>query len=119
MELLIALVLIVALGELKEWRQERRAKTLSRQVRAFARALSGIKEEIKVLEGRLGLMSEKADQGAAAFAEARQLSDEARAFADKASVDLATIVNEYKINGVPLGLRRGNQSVSFDMVEGL
>jgi hypothetical protein len=37
-------------------------------------------------------------------------------FINKASTDLQTIVNEYEVNGIPLGYDRGKK---FDMVEGL
>lgn len=46
-------------------------------------------------------------------------SVENKKFAEKAAVDLSTIVNEYKINGIPLGLQRKPHVDPYDMIEGL
>lgn len=40
-------------------------------------------------------------------------------FLMKAHTDLATIVQEYELNGIPLHLRRGIPEQPFDAVEGL
>jgi CRISPR/Cas system-associated exonuclease Cas4 (RecB family) len=119
MEFLIGLAIIIALSELREWRQANRAKNLNRQVRSFARGLTAVTAELKVLEAQLGLVNEKADRGFKEFAEARVIADEAKAFSERASIDLATIVNEYKVNGVPVGVSRRPDRRNFDMVEGL
>ncbi len=119
MELLIALVLIVAISELKEWRfavRMRKQRDHLTQVQADIAALFDYcrRQGAMTEDDRLVLAGLKI-QGL-------QLADSlahASEFIRRAETDLATIVNEYKINGIPLGYKRGNQKIEGDFVEGL
>jgi hypothetical protein len=106
MELILAIGIILAVNEWRDYKNNRRYKKLELEIKRvnrqfysvekFARLLEQNNNEVIILKNDLEPVKE---------------------FIAKAQVDLETIVQEYELNGIPLHLQRGNPK--FDMVEGL
>lgn len=115
MELFLGLGIIVAISELREWRQH---KNTCRIVDAFeALELSNKLETLKIDE--FGKSIEKViknieDLQLRVHALNEMLQDQKDKI-EKAEANTATILKEYELNGIPLGLQRKNA----DYIEGL
>ena len=105
MEHLVFIAIVIALIEFKEFKQNRRYKAIQQGVEI-------LRVSMEVQISKQGMHTEQAIS--ALRSEITPLAE----FLTKAQTDLSTIVQEYEVNGVPLGYQRGNNQ-KFDLVEGL
>lgn len=108
MELLIGLAIILAFNEWRDYKFNRKHKALELQIKQIARKLHFF-----------GDLAEKIDATNAEIEKLRAPMVAAQEFISKAQLDLQTIVNEYQVNGIPMGLQRGTPEQHFDAIEGI
>lgn len=122
-------ILFIVLNELREWRTSNKFKELSIDIDVMDGKIYELDTSIDELNDSLDASSAISKSVAENLVEmnnslhkAMGLIDESRAeakeFIIKAQADLATIVNEYKINGIPLGYHRKPVEEIYDSVEG-
>lgn len=121
MEFFIALAIIVAISELKEWRISIKFKKLSLEQKQLKRALDRLMDKI---ENQGHITDKQYTELGELKVLATKLSDdvsEAHRFIQSADTRLETIVREYELNGVPLGYQRKKrlEEEQADYVEGL
>lgn len=105
MEFIIGMALILAINEWRDFKSSGRFSVLKKEI-----------EEMKSRQEALFLVAKSFEQIQLEFKKLNEQLLAQSEFISKAQVDLATIVNEYEVNGIPLGYDRGRK---FDMVEGL
>lgn len=114
LEFIVSLALIIALSELREWRGNRKHRQLVGVIQGIKRQGLLARADMEALKAALA--TQLAAHAAKSFADI----DGLRSFIISADQNLQTIVNEYKINGVPLGYERKPQSdLTGDYIEGL
>ena len=107
MEILIGLAIILVVNEWRDHKFNKKTELVLAQIKRVNRQMIYISEfskELKAIDARISSLSK----------DIVPLQE----FITKAHTDLDTIVNEYEINGIPLGYDRGNKA-TFDAVEGL
>jgi hypothetical protein len=107
MEILIGLGLILAMNEWRDYKFNRRHRLIEALLKQTMRKLHYV-----------GDLAEKIEANNKAILETKKDLEPVKEFIHKASIDLQTIVQEYEVNGVPLGYDRGGNR-HYDMVEGL
>jgi len=112
MEVLLFIAIIIGINELKEWR--------------LMKKYDSMKDDIEILKNKFTIVVEKSSEmidllnsQSGLIREAIESSETKNAFIDKAKSDLETIVNEYKINGIPLNYQRKRVEAEYDAVEGI
>jgi hypothetical protein len=106
MEILIGLGIILAVNEWRDYKSKQKFKLIENRIKKISRQLHFI-----------GDLSAKIDSNNALIQANRKELEPIKDFISEAHTDLKTIVQEYEVNGVPLGYDRGKPN--FDMVEGV
>lgn len=101
MELAVLALFIVVYTEMREWRQREAWKRVTEDCRKLR-----LGEHI--MSRRLQSQDTSLSKVEKAVSEMSDRMDKQMAFIDKAQTDLATIVQEYEVNGVPLGYDRSS-----------
>lgn len=118
--------LLIAINELREWRSNEKHKAALHEFNCLNESMLEVEEAVstlrlKIMESRESLAAQMGMTSDLQLLvkEGIQATESSQEFIKKASVDLATIVNEYKINGIPFGYERRKNIDSYDLVEGL
>ena len=115
MEALIAIVVIIGLMEFREYRQLKKLEDILKTQNELLEdmvALDSNDIAMQEIVSKLGLEVSKATTAAT---ETLEVARQTRELVEKAEANSATVLREYELNGIPLGLQRKQP----DYIEGL
>jgi CRISPR/Cas system-associated exonuclease Cas4 (RecB family) len=115
MELLIALAIIIAVAEIKDFKQTKKLQEISSAHSALYDNYRASRLEIEALKSMIAANQKNVDGVGMKVDAVIERVEELKEVSDKAEVNTATILREYELNGIPLGYQRRNP----DMVEGI
>lgn len=126
MEYLALGIFLVAINELREWRTAQKQKALVEMYGILTAKFDDHQKKLvhimDVLSDVLDHMNDNSSEMIKLHKELTVLKETQEAsnqFIAQAKTDLETIVKEYKINGIPMGMQRRTNAELYDMVEGL
>lgn len=107
MELALVAVLIVIYTEFREYRWREHMKTMDAHYR-------GLRMSEHVLARRVDALDKAIEKSSALISAMAERAEKQSVFIDQAATDLSTLIKEYEINGVPMGLdRSGGKKADF------
>jgi hypothetical protein len=107
MEVIVGLAIIIAFNEWRDVKARKKAEALDARLLELSNRLLFTDQ-----------LANKIEEQRVEIAHLRAELEPMREFIAKAHTDLQTIVQEYEINGVPLGYDRGKRP-AYDVIEGL
>lgn len=116
MELFIALAIMIGLLEIKEFRNSKRIKLLSQQIKSAHRVLDRLEKRNVALEQTLLAQGVLINSAKVMMGQVVEQSEKSAEFVQSVDGSLQTILKEYEVNGVPLGYQRKPVA---DFIEGL
>jgi len=106
MELFISLAILVAVVELKEWRQSKRVDLIISRLDLISKNLNIMHSEIQIQKEILEALESDFEIVQSKLPEYFEKLDEIKNISEKAEANSATILREYELNGIPLGYQR-------------
>lgn len=114
-EFVVAIGIIVLISEAKEWRASKRIEEINKRLDSGFQALSQLHKELKFLKESISELSNqvyiqnsKIDSLVANYEAVAQNAEQAKIAGE-------TILKEYELNGIPLGMIRNPNA---DVIEG-
>ena len=115
MELLLALAIIIAVAELKDWKQQKRVSEILSHVDKLSQEIAFNKEAVHQAIAEIKFNKSLTEGTQYKLSAVMEQLEDYRTKIDQVESNTATILKEYELNGIPLGYQRKNP----DFIEGL
>lgn len=106
MEFFIALAIIIAITELKEFRLTKKLDRLNRKLESSTKLLHMIQNQLSVAKETIDANRNAISELGKKISSISDQLNELRPIIEEAHANSATILKEYELNGVPLGYQR-------------